>query len=301
MPNPLQQAIELFTTIAGTTDTGTSGSAVGGSSGSGVDTSPQDSQPTTGGGNIQVRLFLRQAKSSNAEKIKIQIRAYFFYAPYSSENTATLRAWWGTSPSGSAQITEIWGWNRVLSHNENDRKVFSEWFTIGEVNNTKSPIAVYVTCQPSTSYPEVGYQLYLNNARPSHWLNVTPDNNVKSHKYTITDGSGVYGSNRTNISDHYAIVYDGDVVTWSATPKSGYKIDPKDAHIESPGGTQIPGASTITVRAYTYIRIIAKAMATLRMKIAGIWNMYSIYVRRGGAWVQHQAHIRSSNKWDQYS
>lgn len=293
----LEESIKLF--LGYDSGSGSSSSEPGGSSGSGVDTDPLNSQASAGG-NIQVRLFLRQAKSSDAGKIKIQIRAYFFYAPYSSENTATLRAWWGTSPSGGSQITEIWGWNRVLSHNDNDRKVFSEWFTIGEVSNTTKPIDVYVTCQPSTSYPEVGYQLHLENARSSYWLNVTPDANVQSHKYTITDGSGVYGSNRTNISDHYAIVYAGDTVTWSATPKSGYKIDPKDAIVVS-GSTTISGSSTVKVSAYTYIKIICKAMATLRMKIAGAWNMYSIYVRRGGSWVQHQAHIRVGNKWDQYS
>lgn len=298
-PIGILQDIWLYVTGSGSSSESSS-SEPGGSTGAGVNTDPQDSQASAGG-NIQVRLFLRQAKSSDAGKIKIQVRAYFFYAPYSSENTATLRAWWGSSPSGNAQIVKIWGWNRVLSHNDDDRKVFSEWFTIGEVANTTSTINVYVACQPSTSYPEVGYQLQLHNARRSFWLNISGDSNVKNLSYKIEDGSGVYGANRLNQTGQYAIVYEGDKITWTATPKSGYKIDPKDADIQSPGGTHLPGASTITVKAYTYIKVIAKAMATLRMKIAGTWNMYSIYIRRGGAWVQHQAHIRSSNKWDQYS
>ena len=304
MPDLINQAISVLT---GTGDQipiqnghPVSNAISGNSVSAGVDTHAGNSSASAGG-NIQVKLFLRQAKSSD-DNIVIQIRAYFFYASYSSTNYASLEVYQGTSTSGRHLLSEGWEWNRVISRNDEDRKFLSQWYTLATIPNTTNTINIYAVCRPSLSYPEVGYQLQLSGPKPCYWLNIARnDSSVNSFSYDIDDYSGVYGANRLNQTAQYALVYQGDKITWRATPKSGYKIDPKDAHIESPGGTQIPGASIITVRAYTYIRIIAKAMATLRMKIGGVWNMYSIYVRRGGAWVQHQAHIRSANKWDQYS
>lgn len=280
--------------------TSTAGTIVsGGSAGPGK---PSNTEISSGsGGNIYVNLYLRQAKASYGGKIKIQVRAHFFYAPYSSVNRATLNVYFGTSTSGTKLLDDAsWEWNRVLSHNDEDRHVYSQWYDLAEIDNTTSDINIYALCRPTASYPEVGYQLILKNARPSYWLNISADSNVKSFSYKIEDYSNVYGGNRLNQVDQFAIVYVGDKITWTATPKAGYKVDPKDARVQS-GNTIIAGNDIVDVSAYTKIDIIAKAMATLRMKIAGAWNMYSIYVRRGGAWVQHQAHIRTANKWDQYS
>lgn len=295
--------IPVFDGEPGESGSTSPGSVVpGGSDGPGKSSNTETSSGS--GGNILVNLYLRQAKSSNGGKIKIQIRVHFFYASYSSTNWAKLNVYLGTSTSGTKLLDEqdaCWEWNRVISRNDDDRHSYSQWYDLAEINNATGDINIYATCQPTASYPTVGYQLVLKNVRPSYWLNISADSHTKSMSYNIEDYSNVYGANRLNQTGQYAIVYEGDKITWTAAPKSGYKIDPKDADIQSPGGTHLPGASTINVKAYTYIQVIAKAMATLRMKIGGAWNMYSIYVRRSGAWVQHQAYIRSSNKWDQYS
>ncbi len=266
---------------------GESTPTAGSSEGSGVSTSQQTSTSSGSGNNIYVRIYLRQAKSSTAGKIKIQARAYFFYASYSSTNWATLKIYLGTSASGTKLLDTSWEWNRVVSRNDEDRKVFSQWYDLGEISNTTSDINVYALCRPTASYPEVGYQLTLKGARPSYTVTISPDSNVKNYSYKIEDYSRVYGSDRTNQTARTAIVYSGDKVTWTATPKSGYDINPRSA--------------TVTINGNHIIAIIARAMATLRMKIGGAWNMYSIYIRRGGAWVQHQAHIRTGNQWGQYS
>lgn len=263
-------------------DSGTSGSGSGGSSNTGGSTSQQSA--SGGGGNIYVRLYIRQGKSSAAGKVRIQVQAYFYYAPYGSYPTATLKVYLGSNTSGTKLLDTYWGWTRegVGFH-----AVYSEWFNLPEQNNT-SNLKIYALCRPAEGYAEVPYELSLGGIKNSHTLTIQTDGNISSYSYSIDDSSGVNGGKRTNQTAATAIVYDTDKVTWTATPKAGHKLDPAS------------GTSTVSGKNLV-ISIIAKAMATIHMMKAGAWHLYSIYVRRGGAWVQHQANIRKAGSWQQYS
>lgn len=244
--------------------------------------SPQ--KVSTHGSNIYVRLYIRQAPSTTVGKVKLQVRAYFYYAPYSSYNTATLKIYKGSSSSGTKLLDTYWEWTR---EGTGFHAIYSEWFNLPEQDNTSS-LNIYALCRPTSSYPEVSYDLSLQAIRPSRLLTIQTDGNVASYSYTIDDSSGVVGGKRTNQTASTAIVYDTDKVTWTATPKAGHKLDP------SSGTSTVNGSNLL-------ISIITKVTATVHMFAAGAWHLYSIYVRRGGAWVQHQANIRKTGSWQQYS
>lgn len=244
------------------------------------------SSQQSSGGNIYVRLYLRQSKSSSAGKIRIQIRTYFYYAPYASQPTATLKVYLGSSTSGTKLLDTYWSWVREGS---GFHAVYSDWFDLPEQNNIpNSNLNLYALCSPSGSYSEIPYELSLSGIKNSYELTIETDGNVSSYSYTIDDSSGVNGGKRINQTATTAIVYDTDKVTWTATPKAGHKLDPAS-------GTKTVSGSNLL------ISIMAKAMATIHMMKAGAWHLYSIYVRRGGAWVQHQANIRKAGSWQQYS
>lgn len=252
----------------------------GGSTGEGVATSQATS---SSGSNIYVRLYLRQGKSSTAGKVKIQIRAYFYYAPYESNPTATLRVFKNNNTSGTPLLFELWGWHRqgVGFH-----AIYSDWYDLPEQDNVES-LSFYALCSPADGYPEVGYYLSIQNVRPSYTLTIAPDDNIQSYTYSIQDYSGVYGSSRENQTAKTAIVYYGDRIKYTAIPKSGYKVQAQE------GTTPITKNTTINIKAL--------AQATIHLFTAGAWHLYSIYIRRGGAWVQHQANIRKAGSWQQYS
>ena len=244
--------------------------------------SPQ--KVTTHGSNIYVRLYIRQGKSSAAGKVKLQVRAYFYYAPYASYNTATLKIYKGSNTSGTKILDTYWGWTREGS---GFHAVYSDWFDLPEQNNVDS-LNIFAACSPASGYPEVTYDLSLQGIRASRLLSIQTDGNVSSYSYTIDDSSGVNGGKRTNQTASTAIVYDTDKVTWTAIAKAGHKLDPAS------GTSTVSGSNLV-------IQILSKAMATIHMMKDGVWHLYSIYVRRGGAWVQHQANIRKGGSWQQYS
>lgn len=249
-----------------------------------VVTPQETSGKSSGGSNIYVRLYIRQGKSSSAGKVRIQVQAYFYYAPYSSYPTATLKVYLGSNTSGTKLLDTYWGWTRegVGFH-----AVYSEWFNLPEQNNA-SNLKIYALCRPAEGYAEVPYELTLGGIKNSYALTIQTDGNVASYSYEIEDVSGANGGNRSDQTATTAIVYDSDKVIWSAVPKPGHRLDPTN------GTVTVNGSNLL-------ISIITKVTATIHMMKAGAWHLYSIYVRRGGAWVQHQANIRKAGSWQQYS
>lgn len=260
------------------------GGGSGGSSGGGSGThNPQYS------GSDYVNLYFRQSKSSSAGKIRIQIRAYFYYPSlntWDTRETANLQVYLGSNASGTKLLDMDFDWIRWYSSGW--KATYSNWFDLPEQNNT-SNLNLYALCTSNKNgHNYAPFELSLSGIKNSHTLTIETDGNISSYSYTIDDSSGINGEKRINQTATTAIVYDTDKVTWTATPKAGHKLDPAS-------GTETVSGSNLL------ISIIAKARATIHMMKAGAWHLYSIYVRRGGAWVQHQANIRKAGSWGQYS
>ena len=234
--------------------------------------------------NIRTKIYFRQVPSSTSGLVRIQAKTYFSYSSLSQSEHATLKIYLGTGASGTVLLNTSFDWVR---HTGSDTTYNSSWYNLAEVSNGTS-VNVYVLCQPSYSVSEESFQVSLSGIKPCYKLSITKDANVASYSYSITDDSKVNGSNRTNQTVASALVYNGDKIAWTATPKSGYTLE------KSSGSETISGGNKT-------IEIKTKAMATVHIRIGGSWSLYSVYVRRSGAWVLHQVNVRKSGAWSQYS
>lgn len=248
----------------------------GGSSSTGVG-APKHSV----GWATNTRLYFRQAKSSTAGKFKLQVRLYVFYTSYDSTQTASLQIYTGSSTSGTKLLDKSWTWSRSTA---GDHMYYSSWYTLSECSNVSSQ-NIYAVCNPgSGSFNDT---LTIKGIKRSYSLTVS-SNNIQSYSYSIIDNSKINAEDRNNQTAESAIVYDSDVIQWTATARNGYKIDPSSGTITVSGNNVI-------------LNLIASARATIHKFMNGAWQLYSIYVRRDGNWVLHQANIRKDGTWQQYT
>lgn len=220
---------------------------------SGVPTSSENS--TVSGGNISVNLQYKQVPSSTVGKVKIQARIVFSYAGYERDYTATFM-FRLNNQNGSPLINTSGGANLIGWHrNATAGKYYSNWINLFEINNTTS-VTIWAAVDPTetSAYKEVYFTTTLSGVCRSYTWSFTKGANISSASYTITDSSKVYGSDRSNQTASTAIVYDGDKVSWSASPNSGYTVSPAPS-----GAWNISGGA----RSLTLIGLIKYSLSVL--------------------------------------
>lgn len=243
----------------------------------------QESQDSYTGNPFYVVIYMRQAKASQAGKVKFQVQAYFYYAPYNQTCGATLRVYRGTDASGQQVFFNTWDWQRDGSSGYHT--YFSEWFNIQELDDAQS-FSFYAVCSPSIRAQNT-YHHFTIIPKNSYTLTATKNEHVETLVYSIQDNSSINGGHRLNFTDPTAVVYEGDTYTWTAVASEGYSLNPASGSGTVTGDVEI--SPTVTPK------------ATMRIKSADGWNNYVTNIRENGEWVPHQVCIRQDGAWVNYS
>ncbi len=224
-------------------------------------------------GDFYVVVYFRQVKPSNAGKVKLQARAYFYYPPYSQECSATLKIYSGNSSSGTQLLFNTWSWMRDGSSGYHT--YYSPWYDLKEVNNATT-LDVYAECQPHTTKPNTIHNATISGIKRSWNLTRTLNANVKSLYYSVVDKSGLNGGDRTSQTSSPIVVYDGDTYSWSATANTGYTMN------SSSGSGTVDGSSISiapTAKINTYKVTISQGSHT------------TIIVKNGSTIIQNGSYV----------